>query len=93
LIARTFALHTAVIVLGVYSSGPPPIKNLYATAIVIGWGCVLFGSIFERTSERIGNMVAAVATFLRSVQRQTRSSLPERLVYIDSSPSVFSIAD
>jgi ABC-type transport system involved in cytochrome c biogenesis permease subunit len=65
LIALTFALHTAAIVLRVYISGRPPITNLYATAVVIGWGCVLLGSIVELVFRNgLGNIVAAVAGFL-----------------------------
>jgi hypothetical protein len=51
--------------LRVYISGRPPTTNLYATAVVIDWGCVLFGSIVELVFRNgSGNIVAAVAGFL-----------------------------
>lgn len=65
LIALTFAMHTAAIVLRVYISGRPPITNLYTTAVVIGWGCVACGSIVELVFRSgLGNIVSAVAGFI-----------------------------
>jgi hypothetical protein len=41
------------------------ITNLYTTAVVVGWKCVLFGSIVELVFRNgLGNVVAAVARFL-----------------------------
>ncbi len=64
LIAVTFVVHTAGLVARMYISGRPPITNLYATAIYIGWAAVLAGLILESVYRiGFGNVMAAVAGF------------------------------
>lgn len=64
LIALTFALHTAAIIVRIYLSGRPPITNLYATSVAIGWGCVLLGLLIELVFRNgLGNIMAGVAGF------------------------------
>src|ERR1700690_83033 len=47
-----------------YISGRPPITNLYATAIYIGWAAVLAGLILESVYHLgYGNVLASVAGF------------------------------
>lgn len=47
LLALAFMLHTGALITRIYLSGKPPVTNLYATAIFIGWGCVFIGLIIE----------------------------------------------
>ena len=64
LIVATFAIHTAALVGRIYISGRPPITNLYAAAVFIGWGAVLLGLILEIVTRLgIGILVASVAGF------------------------------
>ena len=58
----TFLVHTLALFARIYISERPPVTNLYSSAVFIGWGCVLFGLVFERiTRNGIGNIVSAVA--------------------------------
>jgi ABC-type transport system involved in cytochrome c biogenesis permease subunit len=62
LLAFTFVYHTLALCLRMYISGRPPVTNLYSSAVFIGWGCVLFGLVFERIYRMgLGNTVAAIA--------------------------------
>lgn len=64
LIVFTFFVHTAALLARIYISGRPPVTNLYSSAVFIGWGCVIFGLIFERVYRLgVGNVIAAVAGF------------------------------
>lgn len=64
LIVFTFVIHTLALVSRIYISGRPPVTNLYSSAVFIGWGCVIFGLVFERVYRLgIGNIIAAVAGF------------------------------
>ena len=64
LLCLTLTLHTLGLVSRMYISGRPPVTNLYSSALFIGWGCMVFGLIFEMLYRLgIGNLLAAVAGF------------------------------
>ncbi len=44
----TFLLHTFGLLARMYIQGRPPVTNLYASAIFVGWGSVFLCLIFER---------------------------------------------
>jgi ABC-type transport system involved in cytochrome c biogenesis permease subunit len=58
----TFGMHTTALVLRMYLQGRPPVTNLYASAVFIGWGaaglCLLLERIFRNG---IGNFAAGVS--------------------------------
>ncbi len=65
LIAVTFVVNTLGLVARMYISGRPPITNLYATAIYIGWAAVLAGLILESVYRLgYGNVLAAIGGFV-----------------------------
>ena len=41
-------LHSAGLLTRMWLQGRPPVTNLYSSAILTGWGCVVFGLAFER---------------------------------------------
>lgn len=43
----TFLLHTFGLIARMYIQGRPPVTNLYASAIFVGWGSVLLCLVFE----------------------------------------------
>ena len=60
-IAVTFLLHTFSLGARIYISGRPPVTNLYASAVFIGWGTVILGMIYESIYKMgIGNMLASM---------------------------------
>ena len=64
LIFATLLLHTFALGARIYISGRPPVTNLYSSAVFIGWGCVVFGLVFERIFPLgIGNLLSAVCGF------------------------------
>ncbi|MCH7686863.1 MAG: cytochrome c biogenesis protein CcsA, partial [Planctomycetes bacterium] len=64
LIAFTLAVHTFALVSRIYISGRPPVTNLYASAVFIGWGCVFLGLLVEMIFRiGVGNIISAVAGF------------------------------
>ena len=64
LILATWLLHTAALVGRIYSSGRPPVTNLYSAAVFIGWAAVLFGMVLEGVFRLgVGNMLAGIAGF------------------------------
>ena len=64
LILFTFVIHTAALISRMYISGRPPVTNLYSASVFIGWGCVVFGLVFERFYRLgIGNVIAAISGF------------------------------
>ncbi len=65
IIMLALVIHTAALIARIYLSGRPPVTNLYSSAIFIGWGCVIFGLVFEWIWKLgIGNLVAGVAGFI-----------------------------
>lgn len=62
LLWSTFALHTLALGLRIWISGYPPVTNLYASAVFIGWAVVLFGLIFEHRWR--GNTLLAPTAFV-----------------------------
>src|SRR5262249_16285130 len=59
-----FLVHSVGLVSRMYISGRPPVTNLYATLIFIGWGAVLAGLVLESVYHLgIGNVMASVAGF------------------------------
>ena len=64
LIFATLLLHTFALGARIYISGRPPVTNLYSSAVFIGWGCVVFGLVFERLFPLgIGNLVSSLCGF------------------------------
>ena len=64
LLLVTLVLHSAALLARLIISGRPPVTSLYSSAVFIGWGCVLFGLMFEVIYRiGIGNIVAAVAGY------------------------------
>lgn len=58
----TFAMHTAALVIRMYVQGRPPVTNLYASAVFIGWGAVGLCLVLERIYRNgIGSFIAGVA--------------------------------
>lgn len=60
-----FLIHTFGLIARMYLQGRPPVTNLYASAIFIGWVGVLLGLILERIQKAgLGTMVAAIMGFV-----------------------------
>jgi ABC-type transport system involved in cytochrome c biogenesis permease subunit len=60
-VVLTFVLHTAGLIIRMYLQGRPPVTNLYASAIFIGWGAVAVGLFIEWLFRRgMGTLVASV---------------------------------
>jgi len=65
LIALAFLIHTAGLIFRMVLEGRPPVTNLYSSAIFIGWGAVILGSVLERFfKDGIGAVVASSVGFL-----------------------------
>ena len=59
-----FAIHTFGLISRMYIQGRPPVTNLYSSAVFVGWGTVLLGSILERFFKNgIGAGMAALVGF------------------------------
>lgn len=57
-------VHTFGLIFRMVLEGRPPVTNLYSSAIFIGWGAVVLGSILELVYRvGIGNLVSSVAGF------------------------------
>jgi ABC-type transport system involved in cytochrome c biogenesis permease subunit len=55
----TFAVHTLALILRMYVQGRPPVTNLYASAVFIGWGAVGLALLLEAYYKNgVGNLVA-----------------------------------
>jgi ABC-type transport system involved in cytochrome c biogenesis permease subunit len=64
LVVFTFVLHTFALLGRMYISGRPPVTNLYSSAILVGWGCVLLGMLVEMVYPiGMGIVVSAVSGF------------------------------
>lgn len=60
-----FVVHTAALGARMWLEGRPPVTNLYASAVFVGWGCVALGLVLEWLYYNgIGLVVAAVTGFL-----------------------------
>ncbi|MEX0741584.1 MAG: hypothetical protein WD079_02225, partial [Phycisphaeraceae bacterium] len=60
-----FVVHTAALIARMWLEGRPPVTNLYASAVFVGWGCVGLGLVLEYLYRNgIGLVVAAVTGFL-----------------------------
>jgi ABC-type transport system involved in cytochrome c biogenesis permease subunit len=65
LLVCVFALHSAGIGIRMYIHGRPPVTNLYASAVFVGWSSVLLGIFLERFwREGMGAACASVTGFL-----------------------------
>lgn len=61
IILATFTLHTFALGLRMWIHGRPPVTNLYASAVYIGWGCVFLGLILEAIFRNgVANVVGGV---------------------------------
>lgn len=61
IIFLTFLLHTVGLLARMYIQGRPPVTNLYASAIFVGWGSVLLCLILERLNRNgIANAAGAI---------------------------------
>jgi ABC-type transport system involved in cytochrome c biogenesis permease subunit len=55
----TFTIHTLALILRMYVQGRPPVTNLYASAVFIGWGAVGLALLLESYYKNgVGNLVA-----------------------------------
>jgi ABC-type transport system involved in cytochrome c biogenesis permease subunit len=64
LLAFSFIIHTAGLVLRMYIQGRPPVTNLYSSAIFVGWAAVLFCLILEKIYRNgIGSVCGSVIGF------------------------------
>ncbi len=55
----TFAVHTIALIVRMYVQGRPPVTNLYASAVFIGWGAVGLALLLEAYYKNgVGNIVA-----------------------------------
>ncbi len=61
LLVGVFVIHTVAILARMYISGRAPVINLYSSAVVIGWACVLFCLVLEMIYPiGIANLVAGL---------------------------------
>ncbi len=64
LIVLTFLVHTFGLLARMYIQGRPPVTNLYASAIFVGWGSVLLCIVLEAIYRNgIGNAAGALIGF------------------------------
>ena len=64
LLVLTFVVHTAALIVRMTVEGRPPVTNLYASAIFVGWGAVLLAVCLELVSRKgVGTVVGAFAGF------------------------------
>ncbi len=64
LLALTFILHTYGLFSRMYIQGRPPVTNLYSSAVFVGWGAVLLGTLLERIYKNgIGAGMASLVGF------------------------------
>ncbi len=65
LVLLGFVVHTAGLIFRMILEGRPPVTNLYSSAIFIGWGAVVLGTVLERFyRDGIGTAVAAAIGFI-----------------------------
>ena len=65
LLLLSLVIHTGGLLIRMYLVGRPPVTNLYSSAIFIGWGSVLLGSILEYFHRNgIGSATAGAIGFL-----------------------------
>jgi ABC-type transport system involved in cytochrome c biogenesis permease subunit len=71
LVALAFFIHTTGLIYRIVLQGRPPVTNLYSSAIFIGWGAVILGSILEKFHKNgIGAVVAAGMGFITLIIAQ-----------------------
>ena len=64
LLLLAFLLHTYGLLSRMYIQGRPPVTNLYSSAVFVGWGAVLLGTLLERFFKNgIGAGMAALVGF------------------------------
>ncbi len=70
-----FVLHTIGIIWRSWLHGYLPVTNLYGTAIIVGWGAILFGIVIERLYRiGIGYIAASIVGFLTLIIAQHLAS-------------------
>ena len=64
LLLLTLVIHSFGLLSRMYIQGRPPVTNLYSSAVFVGWGAVLLGTILERFFKNgIGAGMAALVGF------------------------------
>lgn len=64
LLTLTFLLHSYGLLSRMYIQGRPPVTNLYSSAVFVGWGAVLLGTLLERIYKNgIGAGMASLVGF------------------------------
>ncbi len=65
LLALAFTAHSVGMIIRMIIQERPPVTNLYASALLVGWGSVLLGLLLERMYRNgIGSATAAAVGFL-----------------------------
>ena len=68
LVALAFVIHTTGLIYRMVLEGRPPMTNLYSSAIFIGWGAVVLGSVLEKIHRNgIGAVMASGVGFITLV--------------------------
>jgi len=63
-ILTAFAIHTFGLFARMYIQGRPPVTNLYASAIFVGWGAVALGCILEKVHKNgLGTAISGLVGF------------------------------
>ena len=71
LVGLAFVIHTTGLIYRMVLEGRPPVTNLYSSAVFIGWGAVILGSILEKIHRNgIGAVAAAGMGFVTLVIAQ-----------------------
>jgi len=68
LIVLAFIIHSTGLFFRMWLEGRPPVTNLYSSAIFIGWGAVILGTVLERFfKDGVGSVVASAMGFITLV--------------------------
>lgn len=65
LLGLAFVIHTVGLLFRMYLEGRPPVTNLYSSAVFVGWGSVVLGTILEKIYKNgIGIVASGVVGFV-----------------------------